>query len=71
MVAAEAKELFSCELGAIVCDNRVRNPEAIDDVREECYRLLGFDVGEGSDLDPLGEFVDGDHQVRKALGCLL
>jgi hypothetical protein len=43
----------------------------MDDVREECYRMLGFDVGEGSDLDPLGEFVDGDHQVRKAPECLL
>jgi hypothetical protein len=25
----------------------------------------------GSDLDPLGEFVDGDQQVREAPGCLL
>jgi hypothetical protein len=24
-----------------------------------------------SDLDPLGEFVDGDQQVREAPGCLL
>jgi hypothetical protein len=41
------------------------------DVREEWYHLLGFDVGEGSNLDPLGEFVDGDHQVRKSPGHLL
>jgi hypothetical protein len=37
------------------------DPEAMNNVREECDRLLGFDIGEGSDLDPLGEFVDGDH----------
>jgi hypothetical protein len=43
----------------------------MNNVREECDRLLGFDVGERSNLDPLGEFVNGDHQVRKALGCLL
>jgi hypothetical protein len=33
----------------------------MNNVHEECDRLLGFDIGEGSDLDPLGEFVDGDH----------
>jgi hypothetical protein len=35
------------------------------------HRLLGPDAGQGSDLDPLGEFVDGDQKVREALGCLL
>jgi hypothetical protein len=34
-------------------------------------RLLGFNIGEGPYLDPLGEFVDGDHQVRKPPRCLL
>jgi hypothetical protein len=33
-----------------------------------CSDLMLF---RGSDLDPLGEFVDGDQQVRVALGCLL
>jgi hypothetical protein len=46
-------------------------PEAMDDVGEERHRLLGPDVVQGSDLDPLGEFVDGDQQVRVAPGCLL
>jgi hypothetical protein len=40
MVATEAQELFPCELGAIVCDNGVGDPEAMDDVCEECYCLL-------------------------------
>jgi hypothetical protein len=31
----------------------------MDDVRKECYHLLGFDASEGSDLDPFGEFVNG------------
>jgi hypothetical protein len=43
----------------------------MDDVREERYCLLEFDVGEGSDFNPLEEFVDGDQLVRKAPGCLL
>jgi hypothetical protein len=57
MVAAEAKELFPYELGDVAYYNRVGGPEAMDDVREECCRLLGFDVGKGADLDPLREFV--------------
>jgi hypothetical protein len=38
----------------------------MNDVHEECDRLLGFNIGEGPDLDPLGELVDGNHQVREA-----
>jgi hypothetical protein len=71
MVTAEAQELLPRELSAIVCDNGVGDFEAMDDVCEECYCLLGFDVGEGSDFDPLREFVDGNQQVRKAPRCLL
>jgi hypothetical protein len=41
----------------------------MNNVREKCDRLLGFDIGEGSNLDPLGEFVDGDHQVHKSLSA--
>jgi hypothetical protein len=33
-----------------------------------CSDLMLF---RGSDFDPLGEFVDGDQQVRVAPGCLL
>jgi hypothetical protein len=43
----------------------------MDDVRKECYHLLGFDASEGSDLDPFGEFVNGDQQVREAPRRLL
>jgi hypothetical protein len=48
-----------------------RDSKAMDDVYEESHRLLGLDVGEASDLDSLGEFVDGDQQVFKAPMCLL
>jgi hypothetical protein len=41
----------------------------MNDIREECNRLLGFNAVEGPDLDPLGEFVDGAHQVREATGA--
>jgi hypothetical protein len=43
----------------------------MNDIHEECDRLLEFNVVEGSDLDRLGEFVDGDHQVREVPRCLV
>jgi hypothetical protein len=71
VVLAEVQELFSDELRAIVGNDGVRDPKAMDDACEERHRLLGPDAGQGSDLDSLGEFVDGDQQVREAPGCLL
>jgi hypothetical protein len=65
VVVAEVQELFSGELRAIVGDDGVWDPESMDDVGEERHRLLGSNDGQGSDLDPLGEFVDGDQQVQK------
>ena len=71
VILVEVQKLSAGELGAVVGDDGVRDPEAMDDVGEECHRLLGPDVVQRSDLDPLGEFVDGDQQVRVAPGCLL
>jgi hypothetical protein len=71
VVLAEVQEFLPGELRAIVGDDGVWDPKAMDDVGEERHRLLGPDAGQGSDLDPLGEFVDGDQQVRAAPGCLL
>ena len=71
VILAEVQEFSAGELGAVVGDDGVRDPEAMDDVGEERHRLLGPDAGQGSDLDPLGEFVDGDQQVRVAPGRLL
>jgi hypothetical protein len=60
VVNTETQELLPCELCVVVRDDGVGDPEAMDDVREECYRMLRFDAGMGSDLNPLGEFIDGD-----------
>jgi hypothetical protein len=67
----KSSNFFSGELRAIVSDDGVWDPESMNDVGEECHRLLGPNAGQGLDLDPLGEFVDGDQQVREAPGCLL
>jgi hypothetical protein len=71
VILAEVQELSAGELGAFVGDDGVRDPKAMDDVGEECHRLFGPDAVQGSDFDPLGEFVDGDQQVRVAPERLL
>jgi hypothetical protein len=45
VVLAEVQELLPSELRAIVGDDRVRDPKVMDDVCEECHRLLGPDAG--------------------------
>jgi hypothetical protein len=42
---AEVQELLSSELRAIVGDDGVRDPKAMDDVGEERHCLLGPDAG--------------------------
>jgi hypothetical protein len=44
VVLAEVEELLPSELGAVVDDDGVRDPETMDDVGEECHRLLGPDA---------------------------
>jgi hypothetical protein len=44
VVLAEVKELLASELGAVVSDDGVRDPKAMDDVGEEHHRLLGPDA---------------------------
>jgi hypothetical protein len=53
VVITEVHELVPYEMCAIVRDNGVWEPEAMDDIHEESHRLLGLDVGERSDLDLL------------------
>src|SRR5688572_33196951 len=71
VILAKIQEFSTGELGAVVGDDGVRDPKAMDDVGEERHRLLGPDAVQRSDLDPLGEFADGDQQVRVAPGRLL
>jgi hypothetical protein len=44
VVLTEVQELLASELGAIVSDDGVRDPKAMDDVGEERHRLLGPDA---------------------------
>jgi hypothetical protein len=44
VILAEVQELSAGELGAIVSDDGVRDPEAMDDVGEERHHLLGPDA---------------------------
>jgi hypothetical protein len=71
VVIVEIQEFPSYELCVVVGDDGVTDSEVMDDVHEESHCLFGHDVGEGADLNPLREFIDGDQQVRKATWCLL
>jgi hypothetical protein len=71
MIIAEFQEPFVGELGAVVRDDVVGNPKAMDDVGEEQRDLLRSDVGNGTGLDPLGKLVNGDEQVGAAPSCSL
>ena len=66
VVIAEHQELVAGELCPIVSDDGVWNSEPVDDVREEQYCLLGFDLSDRSSLDPLGELVNSYQQVGTA-----
>jgi hypothetical protein len=44
VILAEVQELSAGELGAIVGDDGVRDPEAMDDVGEGRHRLFGPDA---------------------------
>lgn len=60
---------MNCELGSIVCDNA--NSEPIDDVSDKFNGTLRLEDGDGLDLNPLGELVDGDQEVIEAPGRFL
>ena len=62
---------MSGKLCTIVGDDGVWNPEPMDDISEEQYRLLRFDLGDRSSLDPLGELVNSYQQVGIAPGGFL
>ena len=71
VVIAEHQEFLVGELCPIVGDDSVWNSEPMDDVREEQYCLLGFDLSDRSSLDPLRELVDSYQQVGIASGGFL
>jgi hypothetical protein len=63
--------IFSCELSAVVSDDRVRDPETENDVLDEIHGFLEANFGQGLHLDPLSEFVNRDKQVSQVPSCLL
>ena len=68
VVVAERQELVAGELRPIVGDDGIWNPEPVDDISEEQHRLFGFDLGNRTSLDPLGELVNGHQQMGIAPG---
>jgi hypothetical protein len=44
VILTEVQELSASELGAVVDDDGVWDPKAMDDVGEECHRLFGPDA---------------------------
>ena len=68
---AERQEFLACELGAVVGNDRFRDPEPEDNVSKEQNGLLGSNLADGSSLDSLEEFVNYNQQVGEAPGCLL
>jgi hypothetical protein len=71
VAVAECQEFLARELGAIVGDDRIRDPKPEDNINEEQNSLLRLDLADGSSLDPLGELVDCHQQVSVAPGHLL
>ena len=60
VVVVEPEEFLPRELCAVVCYDRVWDPESLDDAHEEQHGLLGFDQGDRPSLYPLRELVHGD-----------
>ena len=68
VLIAESEELLLGELRAIVHDNGVWDPKAMDDVKEEQHGLLRLDHGDRSSLYPLCKLVYGDKHMCIAPG---
>ena len=58
MLFAEGPEFFGCEVGPIVCDDAIGNPEAIYDGLDEIDCCSGSQTCDGYCFNSLGEFVD-------------
>jgi hypothetical protein len=66
VIIAEIKKLFASELCAVVSNDGIWDPEAMNNVGKEEHHLLGFDLCDWLGLDPLQELVDGNKQVGEA-----
>jgi hypothetical protein len=68
VVITEIQELLTSELGTVVGDDRVGDPEAENNALDKAHCLFGADFSQGPSLDPLSEFVNDDEQVGQAPG---
>jgi hypothetical protein len=66
VVITEVQELLSSELGAVVGDDRIRDPKAEGNVSSKAYRLFGVNCGHIISLDPFSEPFKSDKHVGKA-----
>jgi hypothetical protein len=62
-VLAEVPEVRPCKGLSQVGDNLVGYPEPMSDVLYEFRGLVRRDCGDGSDLNPLGEFIHRHQDV--------
>jgi hypothetical protein len=69
VVVVEIQKLFTSELDAIIYDDVVGNPKAVDDVGKKEHSLLRPNAGDRTGLDPLGKFVNGNKQVGETASC--
>ena len=60
VIIAKFEEFFLREICAIVRDDGVRHPKAVDDVLEESCSLRRFDRRDRPCFDPFCELVYGD-----------
>jgi hypothetical protein len=60
VVITKIQELFPGELGVVVRDDGVGDPEAENNILDKTYCLLGADLGQGPCFDPLSELVTHD-----------
>jgi hypothetical protein len=69
VVVAEIQKHFTSELGAIIRDDAVGNPKAVDDVGKKEHSLLRLDAGDRTGLDLFGKFVNVNEQVGETASC--
>jgi hypothetical protein len=60
VLVAKLQELPTIELGPVFGDDRIGDPEPVDDVGEEYYGLLCPEICDWAHLDPLGELINSD-----------
>jgi hypothetical protein len=66
VIIEEVKELFTVELHAIIGDDGIWDPEAMNNIGKEEHHLLRLDSRNWSSFNPLRELVNGDKQVGEA-----